>query len=72
MEIKRHIYIRNDLHINRLGKEEKEIINKGFDLSDQSVSQKAEQTIEHTFPKVIAYQEIKSEEDKKSIINLDF
>ncbi len=61
------LYLRNDLHLERLHEEQIQILEqeaKNFDINEQEISEEAMDVIINTYSNVITPKEIKTEADK--------
>lgn len=67
-----YIYLRNNLHLERLTKEETEILTKEAENEESDIlSDEAMNVIVNTFPDVIAYKIVETPEDKKVMTGYD-
>lgn len=60
----KYIYIRNDLHIERLSDEDIQLLNRSLDDTEDETADLVMEMVIRTFPACITPIEIKSEEDK--------
>lgn len=67
-----YIYLRNELHLDRLTEEETEILAKEVEnTGTDTISDEAMEVIVNTFPDVISSMEIKAPEDKEVMTSYD-
>lgn len=67
-----YIYLRNNLHLERLTKEETEILAKEVENMESDIlSDEVMNVIINTFPDVIAYKIVETPEDKKVMTSYD-